>query len=298
MKKLFLLICMGILFTGCATVYNRADFDAVTMQPIEHTENEELGTVKVRRLAFLWTQLKPEEAKTEKMMQKLENKALKKYGENIKLVDIKIGGVAPIMTPAIWLCTAGYGFFVKGMDATAVVIKSEIPYQKGSYSLFASKEVEEKQEQIAEYEARHQFRTKHDEFQQTDFIKYSYFRNDSPISLYIGKRDTQKDLHVVFKYDGKDWIFFDNAILVNAEGQKIEFEFNSWDRKEDIGYNADVSEKFDEVLQEKKILELRTLLNGTGVKLRLAGKHDAMDYSLDKEYQEAIKDVIKKYDEL
>ena len=122
-------------------------------------------------------------------MKRLEEKALKKYGPNIDIIDVDIGGMNALTTSLLWGAggaaftgaalasssfteevsdeynqketkvtnQAGYDaslgiaagslvtFFFKGIEAKAIVIKSETPYKRGSYRLTTEDEIRSKQ---------------------------------------------------------------------------------------------------------------------------------------------------------
>lgn len=185
-KLLFLLVV--VFFTGCSSVRNLNDYDSVTYEKKDNSGNEILGSVKVATIGFTWSSCKPNDNKAIRLMKRLEQKALRKYGPNIDIIDLEIGGMNGPITTALWAGggagilgsavlgasftervvngkeeetkikdPAGYGasmglmvgsaclFLVKGIEAKAVVVKSDTPYKQGSYRLASESEIREKQ---------------------------------------------------------------------------------------------------------------------------------------------------------
>ncbi len=104
MKKiLFFQILLVLLLSSCATVRNLNDYDQKTYELIENNQEEVLGTVSVTRFGFIWETFEPEDSKTLKMLAKLEKKAKNKYGENIKLTDIRIGDLNSAGSIPLWV---------------------------------------------------------------------------------------------------------------------------------------------------------------------------------------------------
>ena len=185
----FSLFSVLLFFSSCASVKSLNDYDSVSYEKKEHTDQEILGTVEVSTLGFIWTSLSPNDRKTIKLMTSLEEKALREYGHNIEIIDVSIGGMNALTTTFLWGLggaaftgaavassryteevtdeygnkenkvnnDTGYGtamgialgslgvFLFKGIEAKAVVIKSEIPYKKGSYRLITEEELKTKQ---------------------------------------------------------------------------------------------------------------------------------------------------------
>lgn len=105
MKKYFLLVLflLILVFFGCSSVKNLNDYDNVTYQKKNYLGERTLGTVKVSKLGFVWEKFYPTDKKSIIMMQKLEKEALKKYGQNIKIINASIGGMNGGITTALWV---------------------------------------------------------------------------------------------------------------------------------------------------------------------------------------------------
>lgn len=173
MKKIFFILFCAFVFNGCASLKSVEE-----KQPVE---SDVLGTVSVSTLGFTWQKFERGNRKTEKLIQRLEEKALKKYGQNIRLINADIGRTHPAITPAMWAgagvvgissllisteytddygnktneaafntcagITLGTGliFFFKGFQAKALVVKSDTPYVRGSLEVFTEDEIKQKE---------------------------------------------------------------------------------------------------------------------------------------------------------
>lgn len=184
MKKILLLFFITSIFFGCASLKS-------VEEPI-NPDTEVLGTVRVSTLGFTWSRFKPEDKKTKKLISRLEKKAIKQYGENIRLINVEVGKTSPIITPIMWggsglvgyaamlaaaksatetksdkynpllFVTLGTGtiFFFKGFEAVATVVKSDVPYERCSLVVHTKdelKQIEQKRilaEQQAEKERK------------------------------------------------------------------------------------------------------------------------------------------------
>ena len=171
MRKIFFILFCAFVFNGCVSLKS-----VVEKQPFK---SEVLGTVSVSTLGFTWQKFERGNRKTEKLIQRLEEKALKKYGPNIRLINADIGRTHPAITPAMWagagvvgissllkateytddygnttneaaynICsgiTLGTGliFFFKGFQAKALVVKSDTPYVRGSLEVFTEDEIKQ-----------------------------------------------------------------------------------------------------------------------------------------------------------
>jgi hypothetical protein len=139
---------------------------------------------------------------------------------------------------------------------------------------------------------------KHNEFKDISFYRHKAFFKFSPIEIYIGEgNDTY--LRIKFKYIGSDWIFFESATIINSEGSKVKFSFNSYDREDDVLSNGSVLEYIDESLSDKKAKEILNLINTNNeiIKLRLSGKY-YKDYVLNESQINGLKEILKKYFEM
>ena len=136
---------------------------------------------------------------------------------------------------------------------------------------------------------------KYDEFKDVSFIRHKYFfriRADQPIEIYEVKNS---NLRIVFKYSGSDWIFFEKAILINSSGNKIEFNFKTYDKITDVRSGGTVHESIDLYLSDSEAQELLSILSVPGnKKVRLSGKY-YKDYILYNNKLIALKEIIEHY---
>lgn len=164
MKKL-LIIFLSFLFVGCATLQS---------MPEKYDQRDVLGYVDATTLGFSSTELQPENKTTEKLISKLEKKALKKFGTNIKFVDVKItvadgncalwiggplfglatAGVTVLSSPdssalypvaAVSMISGYSAWLFKIFKASAKVIPSDTPYEIGSIEVYTWDEIDQKQ---------------------------------------------------------------------------------------------------------------------------------------------------------
>jgi hypothetical protein len=145
------------------------------------------------------------------------------------------------------------------------------------------------------------FITSYDEFNKITFTIHKYFTNhNSPINLYIGQSETNIYLRCAFSYEGKDWIFFNNMILINELGDKVILACSVLEKKTDtklVGSTLMVYEKNDIPITKENEKIFEKLFNGSSVKLRLGGNQIYHDYELSDDAISAIRMILKTYDE-
>ena len=139
------------------------------------------------------------------------------------------------------------------------------------------------------------FYVKYDEFKDVSFVRHKYFFGiyaDEPIAIYEVK---DKNLRVVFKYHGSDWIFFENVTLINSSGNKSVFEFKTYDKTTDVGSGGIVYESIDLYLSDSEAKKILNTLSAPGnKKVRLSGKY-YKDYVLDSPKILALTQIIDHY---
>lgn len=139
------------------------------------------------------------------------------------------------------------------------------------------------------------------EFNDDSYYRHkTYFLSALPSSLYlyISERGNRKHLRGEFRYDGRDWIFFDNATILNSEKEKINFSFNSFDRNTNVKSSSNgVSEEFDVKINDSKAKDLLNLLksNKGKIKLRLSGKNSHRDYVLKESHINSFIELLEFY---
>jgi len=157
------------------------------------------------------------------------------------------------------------------------------------------------------------FYVKKDDFKNVSFISHKEcFHKDTisgPFKLYIVKGENSKALRILFSYFGSDWIFFENAILLNEEGRRVSYIFKSYDKTTEV-ISGNVFERMDYLLatvmtlNEKtydlnleNVQQLQELLEGKNIRIRLTGKY-YKDYTLNYIQAKAFVDTIKYYIDL
>ncbi|MBN2789914.1 MAG: hypothetical protein JXR69_06970 [Candidatus Delongbacteria bacterium] len=132
-----------------------------------------------------------------------------------------------------------------------------------------------------------------DKFNDVSFIRHKYFFGifaKTPIEIY---EIENRALRIVFKYVGSDWIFFTKAIILGSQGDKIEFNFKSYDKKTDVDKN--VYESIDLLLTDSEVNKILSILSESGIKkVRLSGKY-YKDYELNNNKVVALIEIIKHY---
>ena len=94
---------MCFIFWGCSSVKSLKDYDDLTYEKKDYSEKEVLGSIKVSSLGFVWTKYNPKDNKTLKLMQRLEQNALRKCGTNIDIIAVDIGSMNESGTTALWV---------------------------------------------------------------------------------------------------------------------------------------------------------------------------------------------------
>jgi len=153
---------------------------------------------------------------------------------------------------------------------------------------------------------------KYDEFKGLTWYKHEeFFKPNNNIVIYVGERnenkltdarnklekmlidstidDSQKNLisnildipvptdnqylRCVFIYRGSSWIFFDKIIILNQDGNKMEWRMKSYDKKSNVSSGI-VSEEYDVLLTEDEAKKLYDFVSSSGtVKMRFSGKY-------------------------
>ena len=186
MKKIFLILLCVVFLAGCATgprLTTMENFDKTTFEKIDYSDANILGEVKVTSILPLWETFSATDKKAKQIMEKLEKKALKKYGKNIRLIDVNISeknglgngllygtgtaaylfgasGLDPetedFKSPAYPILTVGgmTTFFFKVVTSTATVIEADTPLKTNNFTLVTLDEVEKERKAYDMYEER------------------------------------------------------------------------------------------------------------------------------------------------
>jgi hypothetical protein len=172
-------------------------------------------------------------------------------------------------------------------------------------------------------------RISRDEFRNISFIESAILNGgflSSPLELYIGISESTKTLRLRVTYYGSEWIFFEEAILINDQGGNLQYTFDIFKLDRDVLSGSKVRETVDVAfssfiyensepgeLSEKagenataisqigqhssvqKIKDLLELLNGTNVRLRLTGDK-YQDYKISNAHLVALRNMIVYYE--
>ena len=141
---------------------------------------------------------------------------------------------------------------------------------------------------------------KNSEFTNDSYIRHKYFFNtfkETPIDLSITKEPKTKILSARFTYRGNKWIFFENVTIINANGERLEWKFKSYNKDTDVLSGGDVYESASTILTDEEAQNLLNLLSSNNVKLRFSGKYYDQ-YSLNENYVNALKEILAAYFEL
>ena len=133
---------------------------------------------------------------------------------------------------------------------------------------------------------------KYDEFQDVTWVTNKRVENN--ISVYggfDGKTYIKPMFYrLVVSYTGKDWIFFDNMIVITDSG-KYTIDFPKLEQKTDVGYGY-VYETYDVFLDNTNKGIVRSMVNSDNVKIRLEGKENVYDFTLTKADKAGLKIMI------
>jgi hypothetical protein F3_08441 len=98
------------------------------------------------------------------------------------------------------------------------------------------------------------------------------------------------ELVLSLNYKGDDWIFFDRAILM-ANGERREFNFNSFSGIQEVIGRGEVFESHSITLTKEDILFLKKMLEYEYPKVRLSGKGN-YDFYLDDNEKFKLKNML------
>lgn len=94
-------VLLAVTAVSCSSLKSLEDYDPETYRKLD-AEGEVLGTVKVTRLGFTWEHYRPGDRRAQSLLGRLQKKAVRKYGENIRLTDVEVGGMSVAPTLAVW----------------------------------------------------------------------------------------------------------------------------------------------------------------------------------------------------
>ena len=193
-----------------------------------------------------------------------------------------------------------YPNFIKKDELQKIKEQSVIKLQEENKKLEKLKEEEAKRlekEKIIEekkeiFSILNNLSQKYDEFQDVTWVTNKRVENN--ISVYggfQGKTYTKPMFYrLVVSYTGKDWIFFDNMIVITDSG-KYTIDFPKLEQKTDVGYGY-VYETYDVFLDNTNKGIVRSMANSDNVKIRLKGRENVYDFTLTKADKAGLKAMI------
>jgi len=140
---------------------------------------------------------------------------------------------------------------------------------------------------------------KYDEFQQITWIQHKYFNTAShePFSLYIGSKGGDSWLRCIFHYSGSSWIFFDKAILIDSNGNKLSWNIENYDKDTEVLSGGSVKERYDFMISDNEAWGIYNLLSKENVRIRLTGKKNK-DYTLSDSRKKALIELLEYYHDI
>lgn len=114
---------------------------------------------------------------------------------------------------------------------------------------------------------------------------------------YLGEKDGQVWMRLVFDYAGDDWIFMDQAII-NIDGEvAATVSFDYGDVQRDTAFGAKLSEVADIAPTDSQIEMLRKVADSTTTTIRLKGDYQR-DFEVPAKDKQGIKDILAVYDSM
>ncbi len=133
-------------------------------------------------------------------------------------------------------------------------------------------------------------------------IKHKFFLikntsdvNSEPITVEILEGMNNSFIRLTFNHRGKDLIYFNKAVIINANGGKLEFNKKSSNDISRVNREGNVYEFKDFDLSDDSSTKLLAILySNNTIKIRLSGRYKK-DYVLDKDRINALKDILELY---
>lgn len=127
MKKIIFLLS-AIMLTACHSTYvDKNDYDPETYDYIPETEHEYLGQYSYSGITMAWKDFSDYQ-----LTEKVRNKAVKKYGRNIMLRNVKLSDGRTPMIVATSVVAAGGAAMAIGFQDRTTVIKDGIEQEESS----------------------------------------------------------------------------------------------------------------------------------------------------------------------
>lgn len=187
-----------------------------------------------------------------------------------------------------------YPNFIKKVELQKIKEQSIIKLQEENERLEKEKLKEEKKMEVKKeiFSILNNLSQNYDDFQDITWV--SNKKTENNISVYggfEGKAYIKPMFYrLVVSYTGKDWIFFDNMIVITDSG-KYTIVFPKLEQKTDVGYGY-VFETYDVLLDDVNKGIVRAMVNSDKVKIRLKGRESVYDFTLTKNDKAGLKDMI------
>lgn len=105
-----LIVAICFVFTSCETTKSLSDYDPETYTKNDYSDRKILGSVTVSKIDWVWSSYKANDEKTLKLFERLKQKAKRKYGNDIELLNISIGDYQSSISVPLYVI-GGAGFF-------------------------------------------------------------------------------------------------------------------------------------------------------------------------------------------
>lgn len=128
-KIISLTITICFIFTSCETTKSLNDYNPNTYSKNNYSDRKILGNVTVSKIDWVWSSYNANDEKTIKLFERLKNKAKRKYGANIELLNISIGDYQSSISVPLYIL-GGAGFF----SGAALCASSEKEIESSSSS--------------------------------------------------------------------------------------------------------------------------------------------------------------------
>lgn len=113
-----------------------------------------------------------------------------------------------------------------------------------------------------------------------------------PFILEIVEMNNKRNIVIIYKYTGNEWLFFNEIYTVGSNNYKLVDRMNSYEKETDIKYGK-VTEYYRKALGKYEIDLLEKILSSRSVLVRMYGDKNVKDFKLDKEDINAMLYIIK-----
>lgn len=196
---------------------------------------------------------------------------------------------------------------LKGQVSTE--LSSEDSLESYTTSDFDSETKKASDEEIKEYVNYliYDYYKDKDDFKETTFIYHNItqanmkYTERKPLYLYMGLKDTSRiTLHIVARYSGENWLFFNKAQIKTDDGVYTIFDnIASYDKTEDVLSYGKVIELYDLHPVSDTVIDLFNKLNPEkSYVVRLSGKDHYKEYEIESSEVKAFQETIACYEKI